>query len=323
MRSVQVVRVSDLRPGRREYIQKLYPLLETTALADDIFVDPHIDAIVIATPPSTHFSLAKRALLEGKHVLIEKPLATNSADGQQIVELASQLGKSVAVGHLFLYAPAVTAIRSLVKSQELGRTYYLSSSRCNLGPPNAQTDVLWDLAPHDISIALDLMGEPPETIEAQGGWFTSSVIPETAFLTLRFSGGRMAHIHVSWLMPNKIRRLQLVCSNGVVSYDDMQLSQKVQVFGVGADNRAGARDDDSIQLGYGAGNSWFLDLQNYEPLRAECEDFIRSIGDGTPPYSNGARALEVVRVLERASQILSSSASLSQVPVGDSVWKAT
>ncbi len=299
-----VARVADVRPGRRKFIEKRFPEIDTTSDAREILYSTDIDAVVVATPPEMHSQLAIEALLAGKHVFIEKPLATSSEDAEKIVETASRFGKSVTVGHLFLYAPAVVAIRSLLERGQLGQIYYISSTRANLGPPNAQMDVLWDLAPHDISIILDLLGAVPDSLEIQAGWFTNPRHAETAFLTMHFPGGRLAHIHVSWLTPNKTRILQLVCSERVVVYDDTQPIQKVQVFNSGVDNRVNASSDDSHQLVYGVGSIWVPALPNQEPLRAECEDFIRSIRDGKPPYSSGQKGLEVVRVLEWASRLL-------------------
>jgi predicted dehydrogenase len=300
----EVVSVSDLRVGRREFIKKRFPLVDTTASFEEVINDSSIEAVVIATPPETHYSIAQEALRAGKHILVEKPLALTSVDAERIVETATRLGKSVAVGHLFLYAPPIIAIRTLLQQGELGEIYYVSSTRSNLGPPNTRTDVLWDLAPHDISIVLDLMGEPPEALEAQGGWFTNRDLAEAVFLTMHFSGGRLAHVHVSWLTPNKTRLFQLVCSRRVVVYDDMQPIQKVQVFDSGMDNRVGCGDGDSKHLSYGAGSIFIPALPNDEPLRFECEDFLRSIRDGIPAYSSGERGLEVVRVLEMASDVL-------------------
>jgi len=300
----RVTRVADVRPGRRKFIEQRFPAIETTSDAREILYSTDIDAVVVATPPEMHSQLAIEALLAGKHVFVEKPLATSVIDAEKIVETASRLGKSVAVGHLFLYAPAMVAIRSMLERGELGQIYYISSTRANLGPPKVRTDVLWDLAPHDISIILDLLGTVPDSLEIQAGRFINLNHSETAFLTMHFPGGRLAHIHVSWLTHNKTRILQLICSERVVVYDDMQPVQKLQVFNSGADNRVNASPEDSHQLAYGVGSIWVPALPNQEPLRVECEDFIRSIRDGKPPYSSGQKALEVVRVLEWASRLI-------------------
>ena len=304
MDDVKVVRVSDLRPGRREFVSRRYPLIQTTADANDILSDPSIDAIAIATPPDTHYSLALNALNQGKHLLVEKPLATTTKDAERIIELAARKQRTLLVGHLFLYSPAVVEINSLLRRGDLGIVYCISSVRCNLGPPNTQIDALWDLAPHDISMILHFMDDSPVDVRAYGASFTNSRFAEIVFVTLRFADGRIAHIHVSWLTPAKTRLMQMICSKRVVLYDDMQPFQKVQVYEPGVDNRVSASEKESGALGFAPGGIWLPALKSYEPLRAECEDFISSIQSGRPPFSDGVRALEVVRVLEAASHRL-------------------
>lgn len=307
-----VARVCDARPGRLDFIRRRFPLVNVCADAKELLDDPSIDAVAVATPPQTHFALAMDSLQAGKHVLVEKPLATSTADADTLVKAAERLDRCLAVGHPYLYAPPVVLMRSVLQKGQLGDIYYLSSTRANLGPPGAVTDVVWDLAPHDISIALDLMGETPEDVETQGGWFTQDKLAETAFLTLRFSGERLVHIHVSWLTPNKTRLLQIVCQRGVVVYDDTQPVHKLQIHETGQDNRVGNGASDSHQLGYGPGNIWIPPLSNCEPLRSECQDFVRSLRERSTPYSSGRKGLEVVRILEKAShQLLKASLTLS------------
>ncbi len=304
MDDVKVVRVSDLRSGRREFVSRRYPSIQTTADANDVLSDTSIDAIVIATPPDTHFPLALNALNQGKHILVEKPLATTTEDAERIIELAARKQRTLLVGHLFLYSPAVAEINSLIRHGDLGSIYCISSVRCNLGPPNTEIDALWDLAPHDISMILHFMDDSPVDVRAYGASFTNSRFAETVFVTLRFADGRIAHVHVSWLTPAKTRLMQVICSKRVVLYDDMQPLQKVQVYEPGADNRASTSEKESVTLGFAPGGVWLPSLKTYEPLRAECEDFISSIQSGKAPLSDGIRALEVVRVLEAASRRL-------------------
>jgi predicted dehydrogenase len=303
LEDVTLARVSDIRPARLEYIAKRYPNIEGIHDAAEIISDPSLDAVVIATPPHTHFELAMAALKAGKHVMVEKPLATSTHDGEQIVALAHRLRRTLLVGHLFLYAPAVVRIRSLFNEGNLGSMYYISTVRTNVGPPGAQVDALWDLAPHDISIILNLMNASPEEISAHGGSFTGSKLIETAFLVLRFGDGRLAHVHVGWLTPNKTRLVRMVCSRGEIVYDDMQPVQKVQVHSPAIDNRTQASAAGAA-LTYTSGGIWSPPLDAYEPLRAECQDFIDCIRTGKRPLSDGQSGLEVVRVLEGASQRL-------------------
>jgi len=302
----KVTKVSDVRPGRREFVAKRYPGIETCADAHDILKDGSVDAVVIATPPDTHCALALKALDQGKHVLVEKPLATSTRDAESIVELAARKSKTLLVGHLFLYAPPVLQIRSLLEQDHLGTVFCISSVRSNLGPPNTQIDALWDLAPHDISMILHFMGEVPNQVTAHGAAFTNTRFAETVFVTLRFPDGRMAHVHVSWLTPAKTRVMQLIGSQRVLVYDDMQPVQKVMVYDPGVDNRVHAAEKNSAALGFSPGGIWSPPLKTFEPLRAECEDFLSSIQTGKSPLSDGVRALEVVRVLEAASNSLRS-----------------
>lgn len=303
----QVVLVADHRQGRREFIEKKFPGVATTATPDVLFSDTRIDAVFIASPPETHCRLALLALEAHKHVFVEKPMATKSADAEAMVSAAMRVNRTLAVGHLFLYHPAVAAIRKMLVGGVLGQAHFLTSTRCNLGPPNATTDVLWDLAPHDISIVLHLFGETPSTVHARGASFTDSGLTEAAYVTLEFPSGRIAQINVGWLTPNKTRRLELVCSDKTVLYDDMQPVQKVQVFDAGVDNRRSMKDDDVAGLAYGPGTVWSPALPNCEPLRAECEDFVRSITSGCEPLNSGTTALETVRVLDAATASIRAS----------------
>lgn len=303
MEDVRLIRVSDLRPGRLDFVAKHYPGIGGTRDAMDVISDPAIDAIVIATPPKTHYELTMAALRAGKHVMVEKPLATSVNDGQQMLEMAERTNRVLLVGHLFLHAPAVVRMRSLLDEGMLGTLYYISAVRTNVGPPDAQVDALWDLAPHDISIILHLMKQAPEEVVAYGASFTDRNLAEAAFLLLRFGDGRLAHIHVAWLTANKTRLMRMICSQGELVYDEMHAAQKVQVHNPSIDNRVNAGATDSA-LGYRSGGVWSPALDSYEPLRAECRDFIDSILNGRRPVSDGEMGLSVVRVLESASKHL-------------------
>jgi predicted dehydrogenase len=312
MEDVRLARISDIRSGRLEFIAKGYPDVVGSCDPMAVISDASIDAIVIATPPKTHYKLTMAALRAGKHVMVEKPLATSLEEGRQMVQLAAELRKVLAVGHVFLYAPAVVRIRSLLDEGMLGNLYYISAVRTNAGPPNAQVDALWDLAPHDISVILNLMKAAPEEVIAHGASFTNREFAEAVFVTLRFGDGRIAHIHVGWLTSNKTRLMRMVCSQGEVVYDEMTPEHKVQVHNPSIDNRlqAGATD---AALGYRSGGVWDPALDNYEPLHAECRDFIDCILGGNRPVSDGEAGLSVVQVLERASECLQKG--------GRSVWR--
>ena len=304
---VKLARVADLRPGRREFISQRYPDLPTTAEYHELLHDPAIDAVVIATPPDTHFRLAMEALEQGKHLLVEKPLAMKFREADEIVRFAGDRNRVLMVGHLFLYAPAVVKLNSLIAQGELGDLYCISSVRANPGPPNTNVDALWDLAPHDFSIILHLFREAPIEVAAHAASFSDRRHAEVVFVFLRFGSGRAAHVHVSWLTPNKTRRMDLLASRRVAGYDDMQPVHKLMIFDAAEDNRRNATAQDNKALGYGPGNVWIPALQNYEPLRAECEDFVNCIRSGGTPVSDGRKGAEVVRVLEKASQAIALS----------------
>ena len=303
LEDVVLTRVSDIRRDRLDYISQRYPNIDRSCDPMAVVSDPAIDAVVIATPPQTHYELTMAALKAGKHVMVEKPLSTSTQQGEEVVELADRLRLTLLVGHVFLYAPAVDRVRSLIDGGKLGSLYYISAVRTNVGPPGAQVDALWDLAPHDVSIILHVMKQSPTEIFAYGGWFTKSKLVETAFLVLGFGDGRLAHIHVGWLTPNKVRLIRMVCSQGEVCFDDMQTLQKVQVHSPGIDNRLQAGPTSSA-LGYSSGGVWSPPLEAHEPLRVECHDFINCIRTGKRPVSDGQGGLEVVRVLQTASESL-------------------
>jgi predicted dehydrogenase len=307
----QVVSVADVRPGRREFIEKRFPEVLTTPDASAVIADSSLDAVFISSPPETHCELALAAIRAGKHVFVEKPLATNVADASRMVEETERAGRTLAVGHLFLYHPAIMMIRKMIDEGEMGEVYFLSSTRANLGPPNARVNVLWDLAPHDVSIVLHLMKETPASVTARGASFTAAKLIETAYVNLEFPSGRMAQINVSWLTPNKTRRLEVVCSNKAAIYDEMHPAQKLQFFEAGVDNRVNASEKDAHALGYGPGSVWSPALASIEPLRAECEDFIHCIATGGTPLSDGMQGLETVRVLQAASESIRTARPLS------------
>lgn len=302
--------ISDLRPGRLDFIRAKYPGVRTTTSAAEIIGDPSIDAVVIATPPKTHHALAMAAIAQGKHVLVEKPLTMDVKESEEIVAAARTAGRVLMCGHLFLYAPAVVEIRRLLREGSLGDLYFVTSTRGNVGPPETQVDVLWDLAPHDVSIILDLMGEAPSEVHAQGASFTDSGFSEAVFVTLRFPSGRLAHIAVNWLSPAKVRWMRVVCSGKTIHYDDSSATEKLRIYDAAVDNRRAAGASAAHAIGYGPGNITIPLLTAREPLRAECEDFIECIASGREPVSSGAKALEVVRVLHAASSQIATQSAL-------------
>src|SRR2546422_2272505 len=271
--------------------------IELTTQADEVFRSD-VDGIVIATPVSTHFQLAREALLHGKHVLVEKPLTANVTEAEELVALAQKQQRILMVGHTFEYNPAVNELRKLVQSGELGKIYCIEAERVNLGLFRNDINVIWDLAPHDISILLYLLAQRPERIKVQAHAHVQSNIEDVAHLDLEFADGMNAHIHVSWLHPCKIRRVTVIGDARMVVYDDTNPAEMIKVYNKGADVNA----DPVVSYRYGEITIPHIDW--IEPLHLECEDFANSIRTGTKPRASGEVGLSVVKVLAAAQEAL-------------------
>lgn len=284
-------------------MQRLKPLAgnqsrtQTTTQAEEVF-SSDVDGVVIATPVRTHYHLAKRALLAGKHVLVEKPLTASVAEAEELVALAKLQQCILMVGHTFEYSPAVNELRKLVRSGDLGKIYCIEAERVNLGLFRRDINVIWDLAPHDISILLYLLDQKPEQIKVQAHAHLQPGIQDIAHLDLGFADGMTAHIHVSWLHPCKIRRVTIIGDLRMAVYDDTNPAEMLKIYNKGADVNA----DPVVSYRYGAITIPHIDW--IEPLHLECEDFAKAIRTGTQPRANGAVGLEVVRILEAAQEAL-------------------
>jgi predicted dehydrogenase len=271
--------------------------VKTTTEAEDVFRSD-VDGVVIATPVRTHYQLTKRALLYGKHVLVEKPLTTSVAEAEELVELANEQQRVLMVGHTFEYNPAVNELRKLVQDGDLGKIYCIEAERLNLGLFRNDTNVIWDLAPHDVSILLYLLGEKPDQVRVQAHSHLQAHIHDIAHLDLGFADGMTAHIHVSWLHPCKIRRVTVIGDRRMAIYDDTSPAEMLKVYNKGADIHA----DPVVSYRFGAITIPHIDW--IEPLRLECEDFANAMRTSTQPRANGKAGLEVVRVLALAQEAL-------------------
>ena len=292
-----VTMVGDTDAYRLANLTMNKPWIQTTTHIADIF-QSDVDAVVIATPVSTHFQLAREALLHGKHVLVEKPLTANVREAEELVALALKQQLILMVGHTFEYNPAVNELRKLVQSGELGKIYCIEAERVNLGLFRNDTNVIWDLAPHDISILLYLLDKKPERIKVQAHAHVQPNIEDVAHLDLEFADGMNAHIHVSWLHPCKIRRVTVIGDARMVVYDDTNPSEMIKVYNKGADVHA----DPVVSYRYGEITIPHIDW--IEPLHLECEDFANSIRTGTKPRASGEVGLAVVKVLTAAQEAL-------------------
>ncbi len=270
---------------------------KTTTLPEDVFRSD-VDGVVIATPVRTHYQLAKEALLHDKHVLVEKPLTADVAEAEELVALAAEQRRVLMVGHTFEYNPAVNELRKLIQSGDLGKIFCIEAERVNLGLFRSDINVIWDLAPHDISILLYLLGKKPEQIRVQAHAHIQSQIHDVAHLDLSYANGMAAHIHVSWLHPCKIRRVTVIGDARMVVYDDTNPAEMLKIYNKGADIHA-----DPV-VSYSFGEITIPHIDWIEPLRLECEDFANSIRLGTQPRAHGGVGLEVVRVLAAAQEAL-------------------
>jgi predicted dehydrogenase len=298
----ELATLCDRDDGRREAFGKRYPGLRTERDVDLVLGDPDIDAVSIATPPRTHFDLVKAALEAGKHVLVEKPLATTEDDARALIGLADQRDLMLMPGHTFLYSPPVTKVRELIESGVIGELYFVTSSRMNLGI--YQSDgVVCDLAPHDISILLYWLNEPVVQVTASGRSIFNRGIPETAFLTLTFAGGTSANIQISWLAPRKVRQMVLVGSKRMIQYEDTSADEAVRIYDRGLEVKQ-PENFGEYRMTYRSGDMVAPRIEPEEPLSLELEDFADAIHTGKQPRSHAGLGLEIVRVLQAAQQSL-------------------
>ena len=290
--------VCDLDPAQRAACERRHPGIVTTADFDAVLDDPAVEAVVIATAPRTHHQLARRALLAGKHVLVEKPMARSVIEARDLIDVAERMDRLLMPGHTFVYSPAVELIRRLISDGVVGDVYFVTSSRMNLG--KYQPDgVVCDLVPHDLSILLRWLDQPTVDVTAAGCSVYRSGVPETAFMTLRFAHGVTANVQVSWLAPRKVRQMVVVGSKRMVVYDDTAADEPVRIYDRGMDFAAPATFGE-YQLTYRTGEIVIPRIEAAEPLSLELADFAQAVRTGTEPRSHAQLGLEIVEALEAA-----------------------
>jgi predicted dehydrogenase len=294
------VAVADLSPERLEAIHKRFPAVKVTTDHSELFADRDIDAVCIATPVNTHRKLVEQALAAGKHVFVEKPLAPNVSDAEAMVRAAERAGRTLMVGHTFVYNPAVVTVRSLIEKGELGRINYVDSQRVNLGLHQFDINVLWDLGPHDVSITLYWLAEEPEWVQCVGACYVQPEIEDVVFLTMGFPSGALAHAHLSWLAPSKLRTMTVIGSKKMAVYDDVQPQERVKVYDFGVESL----DHEELRRSYRAGDIHSPRVAITEALQLEMRHFIECVRSGTKPRSDGEAGLRVVRVLEAGMRSL-------------------
>ena len=298
----QLLAVADVRPDRLEYVHRNYPTVDLYSDHEQL-LKTAADAVVVASPIHTHYRVARQALLAGKHVLVEKPIATNVAEAADLVELAVKHKRVLMAGHTFVYNPAVRELRRLVHEGELGHIYHGDSARLNLGIFQRQANVAWDLAPHDISILMHVLEQDPVTVSARGSRCVRPDIHDVCYLEIEFSGGTTANVHVSWLHPDKIRQLTLVGDRRMVVFDDVSSAAKLRIYDSGV--QCPPTDPyGEPELAYRHGQIVIPHIDWREPLRLECEHFVHCVRSGERPLSDAAQGLAVVATLEAADRSL-------------------
>jgi predicted dehydrogenase len=291
----------DVDERARSNVTDIYPDVKICADYDRMLEDYDLDAVVVSSPAGLHYEHSRLALEHGKHVFVEKPIALDVRQAVELVGLAEAGRRTLMVGHLLLYHPAVQQLKDYVDSGDLGQIHYIYSQRLNLGQVRQDENAMWSLAPHDISVALYLLDQPPEAVSAQGRAFLRTGIHDLVFLTMYYSDGALAHCHVSWLDPHKVRRFTVVGSKKMAVFDDMEPREKIRVYDAGVD---------FPQVGYGDlltlrfGDVYIPRVDMKEPLRLECQHFLDCINEGTTPVSDGRNGVDVLRVLRAAQRSL-------------------
>jgi len=302
--------VTDIDPARLSKVSGRYPATTVSTDYRDLLNDPSVDAVAIATPVSSHFDLAMAALRAGKHVLVEKPMTSTSQQGVALIEEAETRGLVLMVDHTFVYTNAVAKMRELTQAGDLGEIYYYDSVRINLGLFQHDVNVLWDLAVHDLSIMDFVLGQSPTAVSATGLAHVPGQPENIAYMTMFFDGRLIAHVHVNWLAPVKVRRTLLGGSRRMIVFDDLEASEKIKVYDRGISVNPSPENLYQIMVGYRAGDMWAPQLGITEALQTEARHFVDCIEKKHPPLTDGHAGLRVVRLLEAASQSMAQQGRL-------------
>ena len=296
--------VCDRDPQRLALAKTRFPSVVVTQDYQDMLSDPEVDAVLITTPISTHYELARLALRAGKHVFVEKPMTASSVDARRLLEISRNAGLVLMVGHTFEYSPPVMKIKEIIDSGELGDIYFVTSSRVNLGLHQKDVSVIWDLAPHDFSMLFYWMGEEPSHISAFGRACLDGGNPDVAFVNIGFPSGAVAEMQLSWLSPIKLRRTMIVGSRKMLLYDDTESVEKVKVYDHGVTQSVEPSSFGEFQLSYRTGDVVSPHLATLEPLLAEAAEFVECVRNGRTPRTDGLSGLRVVKALEQAEASL-------------------
>jgi predicted dehydrogenase len=301
---VAVRALCDPDPARLEHMRRLHPQAELCREYPGMLAVAGVDAVAVATPVALHHPVAKASLLAGKHVLVEKPLAASSAHCAELIETARRMGRVLMVDHTYLYSAPVRRIAEIIRSGEIGEVKYINCQRLNLGLFQDDINVAWDLAAHDLSIIVHLLGDLPSSVNCQGGASITPGVEDVTNMSLHFRNGCFATIQSSWLEPRKVRQITIVGSKRTIVYDDVRSLEKIRIHDVRIETPPHYDSFAEFQYSYHYGDCLIPRLDQREPLGAMCEHFAACVNDGTEPLTDGRRGLEIVRILEAASASL-------------------
>ena len=301
-----VSHVVDESPDRLEKVKKLYPSINATSSLTEILENPEIDCIIIATPISTHYDIAKKALEHNKHVLVEKPMTNSVKHAKELIELSKKKKKVLMVDHTYLYTGAIQKIKKIIDKNMIGEIQYIDSTRINLGLFQPDVNVLWDLAAHDISICSYLMNENPISVQAMGKSHTDSDFEDIAYLTLHFKSNKIIHFNCSWISPVKIRYMLIGGNKKMIIFNDLETTEKVKIYDTKYKTKTNPKNDRQILADYRVGDIFIPKLTTREGLSSMVEDFVSAIIDKTKPISNYDIGLQVVKILEAAQRSITN-----------------
>jgi predicted dehydrogenase len=304
----ELIAIADMKDDQLARAKAKYPHAVIMKDYHEMF-SLGLDAVVISTPPITHYTIAKDCLMNNLHVLVEKPMTDNSKEAEELIALADEKGLTLMVGHTFEYNTAVLALKQYINNKELGDLYYLDTARLNLGLYTRKSNVLWDLATHDISILLFILDQKPISVSAQGVPCVLNGVIDVAYLSLLFPDNLTAYVHVSWLDPCKVRRVTAVGSKKMAVYNDMEAEAKIKIYDKGVDAPGYTNGFGEFQYNYRSGDITIPNIRYKEPLRQECEHFIESITTHTEPRSSGRSGLRVIKILEAAHRSIQNGST--------------
>jgi len=314
--SAKLTWICDLSAERLQILQSSYPLARATAVTEDLFADPALEAVVISTPASTHYRFCRRALEAGKHVLVEKPMTTSAEEARELAALAQKSGKVLMVGQVFEYNASVEYLRRIIQRGELGKIYYCNFERTNLGPVRTDVNALWDLAAHDISILCHVLDESPREVSALGGSYLNTAVEDVVFATFQFSSGTVAHIHASWLNPRKNRDITIVGSQKMAVFNDLDLQAPIRIY----DKHIATTVDDLTDTFFGYktrvvdGGFVVPHFRINQPLDNECQHFLDCIQKGVVCRTGPSSGLRVVTILEATQKSIAQRGGSVSIP---------